>query len=148
MPYCYAALIGKKVSHNANLALQWHLDPNYQLLAVAGADKGVTVLDPRKSGKPIVYSSLSLITDQKTKAWRARYAHYQAIRDLTWHPYIPYWLTTAGEDYTINLFDVRYDAHPVLTMPGQHGGTVHSVYIFPYQVNIPGDIDLLVKFAL
>jgi hypothetical protein len=102
-----------KVAHNANLALQWHSDPSYQYFAVAGADKGVTVLDPRKSGKPI--------------AWRVRHAHYQAIRDVAWHPYIPYWLTTCGEDYAVNIYDVRFDARPVFSMQGQHGGAVYSL---------------------
>lgn len=43
-----------KVAHEMNLALQWHPQSSYGLLASAGLDRNVSILDPRKQGKPMV----------------------------------------------------------------------------------------------
>lgn len=35
---------------------------------------------------------------------------------------------TIGEDYSVNIYDVRFDSNPILSMNGKHGGTIHSVF--------------------
>ena len=103
----------EKVGHEANFAMRYHWDPSARLIAVGGADKALCILDPRKSGKSMI--------------WRYRLAHNDYIRDVSWHPYIPYWLTTAGDDYAVQIFDVRHDSRPVLSLAQHHGGSVNSI---------------------
>ncbi|RKP14877.1 WD40-repeat-containing domain protein [Piptocephalis cylindrospora] len=107
-----APIRSDKVAHEMNLALQWHPQSSYGLLAAAGLDRGITVLDPRKHGKPMV--------------WKARQAHDGIVRDIAWHPYIPYWLLSAGDDGKVQMFDARHASKPLLSIHS-HSGPVHSV---------------------
>ncbi|RKP10245.1 WD40-repeat-containing domain protein [Thamnocephalis sphaerospora] len=101
-----------KVAPDVNFALAWHPQPAYQLIITGGADRSVTMLDPRKQGKPII--------------WKSRNVHEGIIRDVAWHPYVSYWLASASDDGTVQLHDARYNARPLYAIR-DHYSAVNAV---------------------
>ncbi|KAJ1970193.1 hypothetical protein IWQ62_000102 [Dispira parvispora] len=93
----------ERISHSQITAASWQPFPFSQLVAAGTVDKTLSVLDLRKQGKAAV--------------WRSRGAHRASINAVQWSPFIPYWLATAGDDYNVNVWDLRYTSGPVFTMP-------------------------------
>ncbi|KAJ1653860.1 hypothetical protein IWQ61_006109 [Dispira simplex] len=93
----------ERISHAQVTAASWQPFPFSQLVAAGTVDKTLSVLDLRKQGKAVV--------------WRSRSAHQAPINAVQWNPFIPYWLATAGDDYNVNIWDLRHTFGPMFTVP-------------------------------
>ncbi|KAI9595570.1 WD40-repeat-containing domain protein [Syncephalis fuscata] len=106
------AIRSDKVSSDVIFSLAWHPQPACQLIALGGVDKSISLIDPRQQGKPVI--------------WKSRGAHEDTIRDIAWHPYIPYWLASASDNNCIQFYDIRYSPRPLYAI-NEHYGSVNSI---------------------
>lgn len=58
--------------------------------------------------------------------WKSRSVHEDTIRDIAWHPYVPYWLASASDDNHVQFYDIRYSTRPLYVLH-EHYGSVNSV---------------------
>ncbi|KAJ2783502.1 hypothetical protein GGI15_002560 [Coemansia interrupta] len=106
------ALRVEKVSSQPVARATWSPLAPGTLVAAAGGDGAVSVLDLRRRGKAL--------------AWRSAGAG-DAVADVAWSPHVPYWLATAAGD-TVSLWDLRYvGAAPAATLAAGSTGGVGSL---------------------
>jgi len=119
----------------------WNMHNTNQLI-IGGVSRSLKVLDIRsmvnKTGKSVTGNLLS---------WKCDNAHSDAIRDVQWHPMIPHWLATCGNDNVINIWDMRYNnGTPVIALEG-HDNIVKSISWsnFHCDILLSGAVDHSVK---
>jgi WD40 repeat protein len=98
-----------KGSNGPLLCGQWNPHNSNELM-ISGVSKNLKLLDYRQlDGTNGV---------QRFVAWKKNDAHSDSIRDLKWNPMIPHWVATAGNDGIINVWDLRYNGDPVISLEG------------------------------
>lgn len=95
-------------------ACHWSPHAPYNMIATGGYSRALDIIDNRvpSSSPPI---------------WTSAQRHKGGIFDVQFSPIIPYWIASAGEDGTTQIWDIRY-GHPVAKIEG-HDRRVNSVCI-------------------
>ncbi|KAJ2709862.1 hypothetical protein H4R19_004031 [Coemansia spiralis] len=106
------ALRMEKLSAQPLACAAWSPHAAATLVAAAGVDGTVSVVDLRRRGRAV--------------AWRAgavaSAGSVAAASDIAWSPFAPYWLASAGESGEAAVWDLRYTASAVtLRHPTNHG---------------------------
>ncbi|KAJ2824088.1 hypothetical protein IWW50_003499, partial [Coemansia erecta] len=121
------ALRVEKVSAQPLCRATWCAQAPATLVAAAGFDGAVSVLDLRRRGKAVAWRSAQPAA--AFGAWLGADGYSGAaacINDVAWSPFVPYWLATAGEDGAVRVWDLRYAAADgacvaTLSHPTNHG---------------------------
>ena len=91
---------------------------------VAGASRNLKLLDSRtlkvNTQESVVRNEQQFWSDFRFfiyfKVWRKDGAHADVIREISWSPFCPDWVATAGDDSCIRVWDIRYKDGPVRTL--------------------------------
>ncbi|KAJ3099377.1 hypothetical protein HDU97_003250 [Phlyctochytrium planicorne] len=131
-PTKYLALEGKKVhlwdleadkiagteivSNDQLMVASWSPHTPHSLLATAGVDHNLYVLDHRQIGADT----------SKATVWMSERAHggsnNPAITAVQFSPFVPYWLASAGEDSVVKIWDLRFLRTPACRIDGHYLG--------------------------
>ncbi|KAJ1866303.1 hypothetical protein LPJ78_001960 [Coemansia sp. RSA 989] len=95
------ALRVEKVSGQPLERAAWSPNAPATLVAAAGVDGTVSILDLRRRGKAVT--------------WRPQQQQQQqldaiGVNDVAWSPFMPYWLATGSESGEARVWDLRYAA--------------------------------------
>jgi WD40 repeat protein len=90
----------------------WSPHPPFNLIATAGYAGTLDIIDCR-------------VSSSSPPVWTSARSHKGGIFDVQFNPVIPYWIASAGEDGTTNIWDIRC-GHPVSKIEG-HNRRVNSV---------------------
>ncbi|KAJ3332835.1 hypothetical protein HDU76_012899 [Blyttiomyces sp. JEL0837] len=103
------------------MSASWSPHPPYaSLIATAGVDHHVSVLDARLMG----------MDTERAVIWKVERAHgghfHPSIGAVEFSPFVPYWLASAGEDSVVRIWDLRYTKDPAGRIEGHYHG-IHSL---------------------
>ncbi|KAJ2608706.1 hypothetical protein H4S08_004350 [Coemansia sp. RSA 1365] len=123
------ALRVEKVSGQPLSRAVWSPHAPATLVAAAGIDGIVSVMDLRRRGKAVTWRSRQPegLGGSAAGAWLGGVTGTDsAVADLAWSPYAPYWLATGGEGAQACIWDLRFaaaDGAGVATLrhPTNHG---------------------------
>jgi WD40 repeat protein len=59
--------------------------------------------------------------------WQIQHAHQGSIRDIQYHPLVPYWVASAGNDGYIKLWDLRYNGKEPLVSISAHDRIIRKI---------------------
>ncbi|PVU96940.1 hypothetical protein BB561_000854 [Smittium simulii] len=85
----------EKMCSQPLLCADWSPHSPFSLIAGGSSDGWINVLDLRKRGKGLSWRAQ--LNDQKLK-----------INDLSWSPFVPYWMATGGDEGVVNIWDLRF----------------------------------------
>eukprot|EP01080_Neovahlkampfia_damariscottae_P012659 gene12659-6559_t len=105
-----------KGSKEPILCGQWSPHSKYQLM-MSGTSKNIKAIDTRnlktKNGNWVI--------------WQIQNAHQGSIRDIQYHPLVPYWVATAGSDGYIKVWDLRYSGKESLVSISAHDRIIRKI---------------------
>ncbi|KAJ2141971.1 hypothetical protein IW142_004564 [Coemansia sp. RSA 564] len=121
------ALRVEKVSAQPVCRATWSAQAPATLVAAAGFDGVISILDLRRRGKAVAWRTAQ--PEAAFGAWLGGDGYSSAgacINDVAWSPFVPYWLATGGEGGSVRVWDLRYaaaDGAAVATLrhPTNHG---------------------------
>eukprot|EP01132_Coremiostelium_polycephalum_P005970 gene5970-7436_t len=102
---------------------------------IGSADRTLRITDTRLMSSfystkknPVVWSSFGINTQSSLSSLnqsRPTQKHV-AIKDIAWHPFVPYWFACGSDDGEISVWDLRSTPSPVLTYSA-HAGPVSRI---------------------
>lgn len=101
--YLYDIVTGRVVgseNFSTNILSSFSFSPHSpfgSLSAVGSHDSTVSILDSRL-----------LQAGSKSVVWSIKDAHEGVVTDVSFNPFLPFWLATSGEDGVIKMWDIRY----------------------------------------
>lgn len=113
-----APLVSCKVSDDLLLCAQWGTEVGSSLVACAGIDSSLLVMDMRLTGAISDDNLSKPMTSKSPIVWFRDKAHLGAVRSVQWSPFLPYWLATGGDDHLVNIWDMRSTRGPMVRIDG------------------------------
>ncbi|PVU95416.1 hypothetical protein BB559_002749 [Furculomyces boomerangus] len=89
------ALRIEKICTQPVFSAEWSPHSPHSQIAAGSVDGIISILDLRKKGRGV--------------AWRTHYDNGNiGINDISWNPFVPYWIASGGDDGIVNIWDLRF----------------------------------------
>eukprot|EP00842_Homolaphlyctis_polyrhiza_P005641 jgi/Hompol1/6078/HPOL_002210-RA len=95
------------------------------IVATGGLDMSLSLLDSRLMSATSAKGHLASMPSQST-VWSCKNAHEDAVVDIKFNTFVPYWIATSGADGVVKVWDIRYNAGPAARIDG-HFASVTSI---------------------